>query len=121
MFTNLPLRSSRLETLTIARVTKALLLALATLVASTNVMNAEEPKRMRLRDAGIIIGTLPTGPLNALTDVEGVKVGHTTIIEGAAIRTGVTAIFPHDGDLFQERVPAAIHVGNGFGKLLGVT
>lgn len=81
----------------------------------------ETIKRMRLREAGIVIGTLPPGPLNALTDVEGVKVGHTTLREGDTLRTGVTAIFPHAGDLFRDRVPAAIHVGNGFGKLLGVT
>lgn len=98
-----------------------LLYALATVVVMTGALTAEELKRVRLREAGIAIGTLPTGPLNALTDVEGVKVGHTTLIEGESIRTGVTAIFPHGGNLFHERVPAAIHVGNGFGKLVGVT
>lgn len=98
-----------------------LLYALATVVVMTGALTAEEMRRVRLREAGITIGTLPTGPLNALTDVEGVKVGHTTVIEGDSIRTGVTAIFPHGGNVFHERVPAAIHVGNGFGKLLGVT
>lgn len=121
MFTILPIRALRSATLTSAHVDKVLIHALAALVAFTGVVNAGEAKRIRLRDAGIVVGTLPTGPLNALTDVEGVKVGHATVIEGSAIRTGVTAIFPHDGNLFQERVPAAIHVGNGFGKLLGVT
>lgn len=74
-----------------------------------------------MREANIIVGKLPTGPLNAITDVAGVRVGHTTVIEGEGVRTGVTAIFPHGGNIFQERVPAAIFVGNGFGKLLGVT
>lgn len=77
--------------------------------------------RPRLRDAGVVIGNLPTGPLNAITDVAGVRVGHTTVQEGERINTGVTAIIPHGGNVFQERVPAAIFVGNGFGKILGVT
>jgi D-aminopeptidase len=75
----------------------------------------------RPRDLGISFGILPTGKLNAITDVEGVQVGHLTKIEGATIRTGVTAILAHDGNLFQQKVPAAIFVGNGFGKLAGVT
>lgn len=69
----------------------------------------------------IRIGVLPRGALNAITDVGGVKVGHTTIIRGDSVRTGVTAIIPHEGNLFQQKVPAAIFVGNGFGKLAGVT
>lgn len=73
----------------------------------------------RLRDHGIEIGILKPGPLNAITDVAGVKVGHVTLIEGDTIRTGVTAILPHGGNLFQEKVPAAIYIGNGFGKLAG--
>src|SRR5512143_3192310 len=77
--------------------------------------------RPRARHAGVIVGSLPPGPLNAITDVAGVRVGHATVVEGDRIRTGVTAIIPHAGNVFQERVPAAIHVGNGFGKLLGVT
>lgn len=75
----------------------------------------------RPREKGIIIGVLPTGSLNAITDVPGVKVGHLTKIEGDNIRTGVTAILPHDGNIFQQKVPAAIYVGNGFGKLAGST
>ena len=67
------------------------------------------------------VGILPIGPLNAITDVGGVMVGHTTIIRGENIRTGVTAILPHNGNLFREKVPAAIFVGNGFGKLMGST
>jgi D-aminopeptidase len=77
--------------------------------------------RPRARQAGVIVGALPPGPLNAITDVAGVRVGHTTVVEGDGLRTGVTVIVPHAGNVFQERVPAAIHVGNGFGKLLGVT
>ncbi|MBO9528205.1 MAG: P1 family peptidase, partial [Sphingobium yanoikuyae] len=77
--------------------------------------------RPRARDAGIVIGTLPTGLHNAITDVDGVGVGHATLAQGTRFNTGVTAIIPHRGNLYLERVPAAIVVGNGFGKLLGVT
>ena len=80
--------------------------------------HAQKP---RARDLGISIGVLPTGTLNAITDVAGVRVGHTTIIKSDSVRTGVTAILPHDGNLFQQKVPAAIYTGNGFGKLAGVT
>ena len=73
----------------------------------------------RARDLGIKIGVLPTGALNAITDVAGVKVGQVTLIEGADVRTGVTAIIPHEGNMFQQKVPAAIYIGNGFGKLTG--
>ncbi len=73
------------------------------------------------RELGVPFGVLPTGPMNAITDVEGVMVGQLTKIEGKDIRTGVTAILPHGGNLFQEKVPAALFVGNGFGKLAGVT
>ncbi|TDK23290.1 S58 family peptidase [Luteimonas aestuarii] len=82
---------------------------------------AADDARPRARDAGVVVGTLPPGPRNAIVDVPGVRVGHATVVEGDAIRTGVTAIVPHGGDLFRDRVPAAIVVGNGFGKLLGVT
>jgi D-aminopeptidase len=75
----------------------------------------------RARDHGVIIGVLPTGKMNAITDVPGVKVGQTTLIKGDSVRTGVTAILPHEGNIFQQKVPAAIYVGNGFGKLAGVT
>jgi len=73
----------------------------------------------RVRDYGIEIGILKSGVNNAITDVSGVKVGHTTLIEGDSIRTGVTAILPHSGNIFQSKVPAAIYLGNGFGKLTG--
>lgn len=75
----------------------------------------------RARDYGIKIGVLSTGKLNAITDVPGVTVGQVTVKEGDNIRTGVTAILPHDGNIFQNKVPAAIYVGNGFGKLAGIT
>jgi D-aminopeptidase len=70
---------------------------------------------------GITMGVLPTGALNAITDVTGVKVGQVTLVEGQDVRTGVTAILPHHGNIFQEKVPAAVFVGNGFGKLAGST
>ena len=75
----------------------------------------------RARDYGIEIGMLRTGSNNAITDVPGVKVGHVTLIEGESVRTGVTAILPHDENIFQQKVPAGIFVGNGFGKLAGYT
>jgi D-aminopeptidase len=81
---------------------------------------APEPRpRPRLRDLGASPGILPPGPLNAITDVAGVAVGHRTLREGEAVRTGVTAILPHGGNLFQRKVPAAVHVANGFGKAAG--
>lgn len=85
------------------------------------MMGEATTKRPRAREAGIVAGSLPTGPLNAITDVAGVRVGQETVIEGERIHTGVTAIFPHDGNVFLDRVPAAIFVGNGFGKLVGAT
>ena len=86
------------------------------------VLASDNPERPRARDAGVVIGTLSPGPLNAIVDVPGVAVGHATLDQGdGSIRTGVTAILPHGGNLYQQRVPAAIHVANGFGKLLGVT
>lgn len=73
----------------------------------------------RPRDLGIKIGVLPTGALNAITDVTGVKVGQVTLTEGADVRTGVTAILPHEGNIFQQKVQAAMYIGNGFGKMTG--
>ena len=83
--------------------------------------DAQQQPRPRARALGITPGTLLPGPNNAITDVAGVRVGHTTVRQGDSVRTGVTAILPHGGNPFLDRVPAAIHVGNGFGKLLGVT
>ncbi len=78
-------------------------------------------ERPRARDIGVRVGVFTPGPLNAITDVAGVLVGQVTVQEGDRINTGVTAIRPHGGSMYHERVPAAIYVGNGFGKLLGVT
>jgi D-aminopeptidase len=78
-------------------------------------------QRPRAREAGIIFGILPTGPVNAITDVDGVKVGQVTMIEGASVRTGVTAILPHSGNLYQDKVPAGFAVGNAYGKFMGST
>jgi D-aminopeptidase len=99
-------------------------LALASSGAATvaSAQGATPPTgRMRARDLGIKPGIFPPGAFNAITDVKGVLVGQTTIVQGDSIHTGVTAILPHGGNIFQDRVPAAMHVGNGFGKLLGVT
>jgi D-aminopeptidase len=90
-------------------------LSLATSIGEPN------SSRPRAREVGLTFGVLPTGSLNAITDVAGVKVGHCTLTESDSIRTGVTAILPHGGNLFQSKAPAAIVVGNGFGKLVGVT
>ena len=84
------------------------------------LMLKAQPKK-RARDYGVKIGVMQTGKINSITDVAGVKVGHTTLIKGDSIRTGVTAILPYDGNIFQQKVPAAVFVGNGFGKLAGST
>ena len=94
-------------------------LPLLVLLFATSV--GAQTQRPRARDIGIIVGSIPTGPLNAITDVAGVRVGHTTIARGDSINTGITAILPHGGNPFREKVPAAIVVGNGFGKLAGST
>jgi D-aminopeptidase len=94
----------------------------ATLCLTVVVVNSmQKNERPRARDVGLKIGVLPTGLLNAITDVTGVRVGHTTIIRGDQIRTGVTAIVPHEGNLFREKVPGAVFIGNAFGKLAGST
>ncbi|HEX5438336.1 MAG TPA: P1 family peptidase [Gemmatimonadaceae bacterium] len=83
--------------------------------------SAAAQQRVRARALGVAPGIFPPGALNAITDVAGVRVGQTTVVEGDSVRTGVTAILPHAGNIFLDRVPAAIYVGNGFGKLLGYT
>ncbi len=87
----------------------------------STVSRGADPPRPRARDLGIEPGVFPPGPLNAITDVDGVRVGHVTLIEGDHIRTGVTAIVPHGGNVFQEKVAGAVFVGNAFGKLAGST
>jgi D-aminopeptidase len=86
------------------------------LLAAAHLAAEERP---RIRELGVRPGVLPPGKWNAITDVAGIRVGHTTIVEGDSIRTGVTAILPHGGNLFQNKVPAAVFVGNGFGKAAG--
>lgn len=93
------------------------LISLLLLISSLLV--AQNPKR--LRDYNIEIGVIPPGTTNSITDVRGVLVGHMTLIEGDNVRTGVTAILPHSGNLFLQKTPAAIYVANGFGKLAGST
>ncbi len=106
-----------------SRALKALALFALTAVANSMIIaqSSDGASRPRVRDIGIKIGILPVGLLNAITDVDGVAVGHTTIIKGENIRTGVTAIIPHGGNLFREKVSGAVFVGNGFGKLIGST
>jgi D-aminopeptidase len=91
------------------------------LLAYSIMTNGQDNKRPRAREAGVVVGVLPPGPLNAITDVSGVAVGHTTLIKGDNVRTGVTAILPHGGNLFREKVPGAVFIGNAFGKLAGST
>jgi D-aminopeptidase len=92
---------------------------LATVFAAAN--GAPSNVRPRVSDLGLKVGILPTGALDAITDVAGVEIGQTTIVRDDNIRTGVTAILPHSGNLYREKVPAGIFVGNGFGKLTGST
>lgn len=92
------------------------LLALAAMTST-----AQSEHRLRAREAGITFGILPTGPLNAITDAAGVRVGQVTIVEGSNVRTGVTAILPHGGNLYQDKVPAGFAVGNAYGKFMGST
>jgi len=96
-------------------------LALLLLVTPSMAQKVGEQPRPRARDIGLLVGVLPAGRLDAITDVEGVRVGHATLIRGEDVRTGVTAVLPHAGNLFREKVPAAVFVGNGFGKLAGST
>jgi D-aminopeptidase len=92
---------------------------LLALLAGSALIVAGAQTRPRARDLGIAPGVYPPGALNAITDVEGVRVGHTTVVEGERVRTGVTAIVPHTGNLFQDKVAGAVFVGNAFGKLAG--
>ena len=100
------------------RMRRFLLLAVT---VALGVMTLSAQQHKTLREWGFPTGIFQPGPYNAITDVPGVTVGHVTLIEGDSVRTGVTAIVPHQGNIFRNKVPAAIHVGNGFGKLAGVT
>jgi D-aminopeptidase len=116
-----------------SRIALAVFLACAVMLCTSIVMtdrivaqvgissDAGAPPRMRARELGIVVGVLPTGTHNMISDVDGVSVGHTTLIQGDNVRTGVTAILPHGGNLFREKVPAAVFIGNAFGKLAGST
>lgn len=99
----------------------AVLSALVAIAALPAPSAAQSATRARARDLGVAPGVFSPGTHNAITDVAGVRVGQVTLVQGDHVRTGVTAILPHGGNLYRERVPAAVHVGNGFGKLLGVT
>jgi len=101
-----------------ARVLAVFAVVLSGVTASPSSATAE---KARARDLGIVVGVMEPGPLNAITDVPGVMVGHTTIVRGDDVRTGVTAVLPHGGNIFREKAPAAVYVGNGFGKLAGTT
>ena len=105
----------------LTRVTQWCLTACLLTVSSTISAQGPPTARPRARDVGVIIGVFQPGPLNAITNVAGVRVGQTTVDGGDTIHTGVTAILPHGGNIFRERVPAALFVMNGFGKLVGVT
>ena len=91
------------------------------LLALANVVVAQNSVRPRARDLGLAPGVFEPGPLNAITDVAGVAVGHTTLVQSDHVRTGVTVVVPHAGNVFQEKVPGAVFVGNAFGKLAGST
>src|ERR1035437_1465309 len=103
--------------------TKKILAAMVVLLvtAAAVAQNTTPNARPRTSDLGLKVGILPTGAFDAITDVAGVEVGQTTIIRGGDVRTGVTAILPHPGNLFREKVPGAVFVGNAFGKLAGST
>ena len=102
---------------------RRILTLITALVLTAQMVAQSSPgaRRPRVTGIGLKVGILPAGALNAITDVPGVLVGHTTIIRGDNVRTGVTAVVPHGGNLFQEKVPGAVFVGNGFGKLAGST
>lgn len=104
-----------------SRILIKLLLFTALTLAECLAQNKTSSARPRASDLGLKVGILPPGAVNAITDVAGVRVGHATIIRGDNIRTGVTAILPHSGNLYREKVPGAISVGNGFGKITGAT
>jgi D-aminopeptidase len=98
---------------------KTALVFLLAVLSVHPIMAQNTETRPRARDIGVVVGNLPTGTHNAITDVAGVRVGHVTVIEGDSVRTGVTAILQHGGNTFRERVPAAVHIANAYGKLIG--
>ncbi len=115
------IQSLQLEALLTSCVRPAGVVVLLLLGVATESPCSSAQETLRARDLGVAPGVFQPGPLNAITDVKGVQVGQYSLVRGENVRTGVTAIFPHAGNLFQEKVPAAIHVGNAFGKLVGST
>lgn len=97
------------------------LIILLLAVSLGDIASAQEQLRPRAREAGLVVGIFPPGAANAITDVAGVRVGHETVIEGDDIRSGVTAIIPAPGNLYTHPIPAWIHTGNGYGKVIGET
>lgn len=85
------------------------------------LMDSMENSGLRAREIGLVPGTIPPGSFNSITEIIGVRVGHETVVQADNVRTGVTAVLPHDGNIFQQNVPPAIFVGNGFGKLMGLS
>lgn len=114
-------RLARLLVVALALPSGSLVAALFLCLPTTMVAQGSAEPRVRARALGVAPGVFAPGPLNAITDVAGVRVGQVTLSVGERVRTGVTAILPHGGNLYRDRVPAALHVGNGFGKLLGAT
>lgn len=104
-----------------ARARRRIIIVISAWSACSALIVFGQQPRPRARDLGITPGVFSPGPLNAITDVDGVRVGHATIVEGGAVRTGVTAVVPHPGNVFQEKVAGAVFVGNAFGKLAGST
>src|SRR5882724_323858 len=103
------------------RFSKFVSVAVVGAILGCGLSGAQDSRRPRVREAGVVVGILHPGALNAITDVVGVAVGHSTLIGGDDVRTGVTAILPHQGNLFREKVPGAVFIGNAFGKLAGST
>ncbi len=103
------------------KITCCLILTFALTALCTPSSVSESVRRPRAREAGVVVGILPAGPRNMISDVAGVMVGQTSVIRGEDVRTGVTAILPHGGNLFREKVPGAVFIGNAFGKLAGST
>lgn len=101
------------------RITLSAIMTFRPVILTIICMSAHLSSAQRPREQGVRFGVIPTGPLNAITDVAGVRVGQVTLQQGSNIRTGVTAILPRSGNLFQQKCPAAIYIGNGFGKLMG--
>src|ERR1700728_3242830 len=117
----MPTRFARNECNAMAKKTVFAAAAVLLSISAASAQNTASIERPRASDLGLKVGILPTGPLDAITDIAGVEVGHTTIIRGDDVRTGVTAVVAHPGNLYREKVPGAVFVGNGFGKLAGFT